>query len=231
MHPAETLTPILLVDDSRESAEAAKVLNGSGINYLVMNTPTEGKPTPPALLVDAKIIQGAKAIDKYVRGLGDSLDAESKRIKTTLAVLKHLGVLSSMSTFSDRLKMQKVIYLLQRFGLRTGWSFSWYLRGPYSSELTHAFFETNLTPSSEADFDEHTKRAIERFKTFFKPESMTAVDLEAAASTLYIAAMYKGSLRSQKELEDQVAQWKPALDRSKVAKYVSVLWNEIPHAN
>ena len=46
-----------------------------------------------------------------------------------------------MQTFDDRLKFQKRIYLLQElFGVPFGYSFGWYIRGPYSSELAHDGF-------------------------------------------------------------------------------------------
>ena len=48
-----------------------------------------------------------------------------------------------MQTFDDRLKFQKRIYLLQElFGVPLGYSFGWYIRGPYSSELAHDGFRS-----------------------------------------------------------------------------------------
>lgn len=47
----------------------------------------------------------------------------------------------SMDTFNDRLKLQKLIYLLQASGVFLGYQYSWYLRGPYCSTLATCGFE------------------------------------------------------------------------------------------
>jgi uncharacterized protein YwgA len=42
-----------------------------------------------------------------------------------------------LTSFDHRLIFQKTIYLLQAFGLYLGFTFSWYIRGPYSPLLAH----------------------------------------------------------------------------------------------
>jgi len=41
-----------------------------------------------------------------------------------------------MSTFMDRLKLQKLVYILHSEGMDLGYDFTWYIYGPYSSTLT-----------------------------------------------------------------------------------------------
>ena len=45
-----------------------------------------------------------------------------------------------VSTFNDRLILQKTVYLLQSAGLHIGYRFRWYLRGPYSPDMTAGAF-------------------------------------------------------------------------------------------
>ena len=40
-----------------------------------------------------------------------------------------------MTNFSDRLKLQKIIYLIQESGIGLGYNFRLYLHGPYSTRL------------------------------------------------------------------------------------------------
>ncbi|MDI1495661.1 MAG: hypothetical protein K8823_969 [Cenarchaeum symbiont of Oopsacas minuta] len=47
----------------------------------------------------------------------------------------------SMNNFDDRLKLQKIIYIIQSFGVYLGYDFSYYLRGPYCSKLAQMGFE------------------------------------------------------------------------------------------
>lgn len=46
-----------------------------------------------------------------------------------------------MDGFDDRLRLQKVVYMLQAFGVNLGYGFSWYFRGPYCTSLARAGFE------------------------------------------------------------------------------------------
>ena len=57
------------------------------------------------------------------------------------SILKRIGNYGKMETFTDRLRFQKKVYLMQAFGLNLGYRFSWYIRGPYSPSLTIDGFE------------------------------------------------------------------------------------------
>ena len=66
------------------------------------------------------------------------------RISTLGGLLKRIGNYDPKSfrgSFDVRLILQKTIYLMQAFGLYIGYSYSWYLRGPYSVELTREAYE------------------------------------------------------------------------------------------
>ena len=64
----------------------------------------------------------------------------------------------NMQTFEDRLLLQKRVYFLQEFGVPFGYSFGWYIRGPYSSELADDGFENqNLSKSSNKNMEKYSK--------------------------------------------------------------------------
>jgi len=84
----------------------------------------------------------------------------------------------NMQTFEDRLLLQKRVYFLQEFGIPFGYSFGWYVRGPYSSELARDGFESepisklfhekwqdlsNSLPGIEGS----DKEALEKARAFF----------------------------------------------------------------
>lgn len=63
----------------------------------------------------------------------------------------------SMARFSDRLRLQKLVYMVEAFGVYLGYDFSWYLRGPYCTSLARAGFELeqimgNIPDDAEAKF-------------------------------------------------------------------------------
>lgn len=73
--------------------------------------------------------------------------------------------------FVDRLALQKSIYLLQIMGLDLRYHYSWYLRGPYSPELTRDAFEISeyRNPIQEvAKRYELSQHAIETLDAFTK---------------------------------------------------------------
>jgi uncharacterized protein YwgA len=46
----------------------------------------------------------------------------------------------SVKTFDERLILQKSVYLLQAAGIHLGYRFRWYIRGPYSPDMTAGAF-------------------------------------------------------------------------------------------
>ena len=57
----------------------------------------------------------------------------------------------SKESFEDRLICQKKIYLLQSLGTDLGYTYNWYVRGPYSPSLTNYVYN-NLEILSSNDF-------------------------------------------------------------------------------
>jgi len=66
----------------------------------------------------------------------------------------------NMQTFDNRLLFQKRTYLLQElFGIPLGYMFGWYIRGPYSSELTRDGFENeSMSRLFHEKWDEMSKQ-------------------------------------------------------------------------
>ena len=47
----------------------------------------------------------------------------------------------SLETISDRILLQKKVYLAQDLGLPLGYGYSWYIHGPYSTDLTSVAYQ------------------------------------------------------------------------------------------
>jgi len=59
----------------------------------------------------------------------------------TALVMERLDLPLKMDSFEDRLVLQKAIYLAQAKGVRLGYYFGWYLRGPYCPALASNGFD------------------------------------------------------------------------------------------
>jgi hypothetical protein len=76
-------------------------------------------------------------MDRQQIGLKLSLDA--------------LGLPARLDSFPDRLTLQKAVYLAQAAGVQLGYSYNWYLRGPYSPALTRDAFAVVAELNQGAD--------------------------------------------------------------------------------
>jgi uncharacterized protein YwgA len=77
-----------------------------------------------------------------------------------------------MRTFAERLLLQKRVYFIQQFGAPLGYSFGWYVHGPYSSDLARDGFEI-----------ENVSRIVNRDWTGYAHE-FPEVNKEAPVSTM-----------------------------------------------
>ena len=56
--------------------------------------------------------------------------------KKIIAIFKEMDFQPDISRFDDRLIAQKIVCLLELKGLKLGYPYSLYVRGPYSPDLT-----------------------------------------------------------------------------------------------
>ena len=57
--------------------------------------------------------------------------------------LDALDIPSTISTLADRKRVQKAVYIGQKATVNLGYSYGWYVHGPYSPELTQDYFALN----------------------------------------------------------------------------------------
>jgi len=114
-------------------------------------------------------------------------------------LLKRIGHFG-MRTFADRLILQKLVYLLQAFGIYLGYRFSWYLRGPYSPRLAADGFE--LEPHyervSKATFwDAALEGRFREFVRFISPFKRDPDMLELMASIHFLRKLHPQMRKSE----------------------------------
>jgi len=54
--------------------------------------------------------------------------------------LRKVGFDFKVNYFNNRLKLQKYVFLLRRYGIDLGYSYNYYIRGPYSPELANDYY-------------------------------------------------------------------------------------------
>ncbi len=97
----------------------------------------------------------------------------------------------SMDSFTDRLRLQKFIYLIQTFDVYLGYDFSWYLRGPYCSTLASCGSALKgvyeKIPDDRGRFtDDRVQERFEKFMRFIHRHENDEHYLEIATSLHYL---------------------------------------------
>lgn len=67
---------------------------------------------------------------------------DTKQIALKL-LLEGLDESEEIASVNDRLRIQKAIYMCQELGINLGYHYSWYVKGPYSTNLTQDYYQMN----------------------------------------------------------------------------------------
>jgi len=107
------------------------------------------------------------------------------------ACLKMVGMSPRMETFSERKRIQKIVYILDKiFHLNFGYSYNWYLYGPYSPELTRIIFDVIEKEREDiakpVELSPEDKDKIRRLKLFINDDIESTDTLELLVSLHYL---------------------------------------------
>jgi uncharacterized protein YwgA len=131
----------------------------------------------------------------------ESLERMNRQQIGLKLVLDQLGQTLDLRTFDRRLALQKTVYLCQKAGVNLGYPFRWYLRGPYSRELTADAFQILSTPGGLADptaqgwsLDEKSTKKLAKIRSFLAsiPKQEATKQLELVASVHFVIAYNQG---------------------------------------
>ena len=125
------------------------------------------------------------------------MDRQQISLKLTLDALEFP---LRLETFDERMALQKTIYLCQVAGIHLGYRYNWYLRGPYSPDLTRDAFDLNAKQESALDemagwnLDDESIRRLNKIRPLWA--SKTAEErpgwLELLASVPFLKRSYDG---------------------------------------
>ncbi len=93
----------------------------------------------------------------------------------------------NMNQFTDRIMVQKKVYILQQLGYEFDYKFNLYIHGPYSSSLAKDGFEINISNSIASNDSENEK--MKKFKLIEKGHEGDIYWLEMIATIIYLARL------------------------------------------
>jgi len=130
-------------------------------------------------------------------------------------IFKQLGI--GKEDFSERLISQKKVFMLGKFGVDLGFSYNWYIHGPYSPELTTYIYE-NLNILNELDCSDYSlnPEVTEKIETVnnFKKDIPKRMD-EASWYELLASIVYlnERTLKRADSLYEELVKFKPQFTR------------------
>lgn len=139
---------------------------------------------------------------------------EEKILCKILDLLGFDGI--DMTDFDNRLKYQKLMFLVQNYGLSLGYGYNWYVRGPYSPSLTQNLFKiqnnSQIFKSGKTltlQNEEAIVKRIRDIRTLLGKDIEDPIFLEVLASLVYLK---KSSIRKDcSSLQERLLMLKPRL--------------------
>jgi uncharacterized protein YwgA len=130
----------------------------------------------------------------------------------------------SYGNFDDRLKMQKLVYLLQEEGVNIGhYGFDWYKHGPYSQVLLDDMYIVDGTTSITLNYSPDTENRIVELKNIFHDEEAKVNYgmknwTECLASIHFLKKKIMGSNASEDDIIRELKNRKPHLNNNNLNK-------------
>ena len=126
--------------------------------------------------------------------------------------------------FNDRLILQKAIYLAQAAGVKLGYYFHWYLRGPYCPALTRDAYgirrelDEDMDDSQSWELDAPSSERLQKLCELFPPDrSQMARELELLASVHFLIDRQQVLSREPAALVDTLRRYGKDFTQDEVA--------------
>ena len=131
-----------------------------------------------------------------------------------------LGLDAKIDSFDSRIKLQKLVYLSDSFGIPLGFGFTWYVYGPYSPQLTKIMFGKETGNSNNITKIPNVKNIILKLKNFLGDDIHSADKLELITSLHYICSLYDPPSSSKSEIISTLCEEKPKFSKEIATKYL-----------
>lgn len=122
--------------------------------------------------------------------------------------LDQLGIPSETSNIDDRVKIQKAVYVGKSAGFDLGYPYGWYLKGPYSPELTRDYYNLSRAIAlgdkeyKEYELLEELSQKLNNIKGLMNPLKyrVSQADwLELVASILFCKNEYRFDIKRTRQ--------------------------------
>jgi len=144
----------------------------------------------------------------------------SNKLLALKLVLDTLGVGTNIENVTARKEKQKAIYLAKALAdLDLGYSYGWYIRGPYSPSLANDYYELQ-NEALEGTLRPDLIHSLERIKENYLESNLKPVQLERPEWLELLASWHY--LRNVSGYDEEKATTKLTEQKPHVAPYINV---------
>lgn len=147
----------------------------------------------------------------------------------TAVVLRDLKCYS-IETINDRILLQKKVFLAQDIGLPLGYGYSWYIHGPYSTDLTTVAYQ--VIPEGFESIEKNSLKApynamiarVNALESEIKNHGVTIGVVQWYELLASIAYWYKRGYTEENRIITRIKETKPQFSESQTkAAYSSYI--------
>ena len=128
-----------------------------------------------------------------------------------------------LGTFDDRLRMQKLAFLIQEMGGRSDFAYYWHVRGPYSPALTQTLFSERGAPGGGdgTNLSDAERRLAGRVRSLVGGKMDDPLELELYASVWYLTPKRRLLKRDRASIATTMLRTKPYFTKEQVVNTLS----------
>lgn len=130
---------------------------------------------------------------------------------------RYLKINPSISSVYNRIRLQKIFYILKKFDLDLNFKFNWYAHGPYSPDLADVYYYAkdylNSIEENQSYFNYSEKLKLNNAKKFLESIKNNSKLLEYYASLVFVHndMIFRKDERNQETYENRIKKSKPGL--------------------
>lgn len=128
-----------------------------------------------------------------------------------------------ISSLTNRIILQKKIYLLQKFGFDLGYDYKWYWYGPYSVLLNKDYYNIDKMDNTNVLLNKSQEDALYKLSELLKGNEDSLKFVEMAASLIFIKE--ENPFWNNEEIMTKLLNEKSHLDSEGIKKVVEKLKN------
>lgn len=134
-----------------------------------------------------------------------------------------LGLDLTVDNFSERKRLQKIIYLLEESGINFGFGFSWYIYGPYSPSLTKVVYKDSEEAEKDVIIEKNYKKRVLELKQALGRDILSSDTLELIASLHYLISLGRQQKRTDIEIIKLFRELKPFFSEEDTKYYFKMV--------